>query len=492
MQLKDRVLLIFLVNCFVLGESTSPDDNDSSPACSEDYRTLPGILWSCVVTIFVCTWISVHPNVPGRNVTRKGWFSSALVRAKVMGIAILTPEVVVAWAVLQVRVAREVYLLGHLTLQTVLDPPKLTMTHGFGISMGAFYDTETEKLLVLRCLKDNPCLVGKLAQIEELSIQDRNKGNAFSKTISIFQISWFGAQCFARINQHLPITLLEVTALAFAVLSIVTYIIWWHKPLNVQYHTCVGVKESGTFPITPDTECCNYYSGRLAVGKLLNCWLLELGMSSLNTTEWNPAQTSLAKLIARFINVLQYVVECIRAEAAGALSGEAKDCAGYHDVDEGAYSFSCCASYSDMGDIWVCLVSIVVVGSVFGAIHCAAWSFSFPSHAEKILWRFSSVAVLIGLLAPVCIGLSGIITRLLAKWMPDGPKLCVPQSWQEHPLWDTSKTVTDFKPLKFGALGLAVYITARISLIILALIQLRSLPPLALNTIQWNTYIPHI
>ncbi len=56
--------------------------------------------------------ISVHPNVPGRNITRKGWFSGALVRTKVMGIAILTPEVVVAWAILQFRVAREVYLLG--------------------------------------------------------------------------------------------------------------------------------------------------------------------------------------------------------------------------------------------------------------------------------------------------------------------------------------------------------------------------------------------
>ncbi len=112
MQFKGIVLIVLLLNCFVLGESAPPGDNDSSPGCSEDCRTLPGILWSCVVTIFACTWISVHPNVPGRNITRKGWFSGALVRTKVMGIAILTPEVVVAWAILQFRVAREVYLLG--------------------------------------------------------------------------------------------------------------------------------------------------------------------------------------------------------------------------------------------------------------------------------------------------------------------------------------------------------------------------------------------
>ncbi len=354
-------------------------------------------------------------------------------------------------------------------LQTAINPPKLTMAHGFGVSMGAFYDAETEKLLVLRCLKDDPFLVEKLAQIEELSIQDRSKGDAFSKTISIFQISWFGAQCFARINQHLPITLLEVMALAFAVLSITTYVIWWHKPLNVQYHTCVGVKEFGTFPTAPDTK-----------------------PESHACHEGNPAQTSPVKLIARFIHLVRSVVESMRDEAAGALSGEAKNCAGYHDVADGAYPFSCCASYSDMGDVWVRLVVIIVVGSMFGAIHCTAWSFSFPSRAEKILWRFPSVAVLIGLLASVFIRLSGILTRLLEKWMPNGPKLRVPRPWQEHPLWDTSKTVTDFKPPKLGALGLAVYGTSRISLIILALIQLRSLPPLAFNTVNWTPYIPHI
>ncbi|KAK0197619.1 hypothetical protein F5146DRAFT_888456, partial [Armillaria mellea] len=57
-----------------------------------------------------------------------------------------------------------------------------------------------------------------------------SKGDALSKTISIIQISGFIAQCIARVTQRLPITLLEMTALAFAGISITTYCLWWYKP----------------------------------------------------------------------------------------------------------------------------------------------------------------------------------------------------------------------------------------------------------------------
>lgn len=35
-----------------------------------NYRSTTDIIWSCVATIFVCTWISVHPNVSGFNASR--------------------------------------------------------------------------------------------------------------------------------------------------------------------------------------------------------------------------------------------------------------------------------------------------------------------------------------------------------------------------------------------------------------------------------------
>ena len=30
-------------------------------------RTDIGIIWSCLVTIFSCTWVAAYPNIPGPN-----------------------------------------------------------------------------------------------------------------------------------------------------------------------------------------------------------------------------------------------------------------------------------------------------------------------------------------------------------------------------------------------------------------------------------------
>jgi hypothetical protein len=38
-------------------------------------------------------------------------------------------------------------------------------------------------------------------------------------------------------------------------------------------------------------------------------------------------------------------------------------------------------------------VATTLVASVFGCVLCIAWSFSFPTHIERILWRTSSVVI---------------------------------------------------------------------------------------------------
>jgi hypothetical protein len=66
-------------------------------------RTLVGVAWSCILTVFICAWTSVHPNVPPR-----GLMGELMARVKLMFWTIVAPELVLAWAVRQWFAAKEI------------------------------------------------------------------------------------------------------------------------------------------------------------------------------------------------------------------------------------------------------------------------------------------------------------------------------------------------------------------------------------------------
>ena len=60
-------------------------------------------------------------------------------------------------------------------------------------------------------------------------LEDRSRGDAFSKGSAVLQITWFIAQCIVQGAHALSITKLEVaTALAFAVLNGLLCFLWWN------------------------------------------------------------------------------------------------------------------------------------------------------------------------------------------------------------------------------------------------------------------------
>ena len=65
-------------------------------------------------------------------------------------------------------------------------------------------------------------------------IEDRSKGDGFSKTIAVGQTLWFIVQCLARRAQHLDVTLIELLTLSLAALNGMMYFLWWNKPLDVR------------------------------------------------------------------------------------------------------------------------------------------------------------------------------------------------------------------------------------------------------------------
>ncbi|KAK0229392.1 hypothetical protein EDD85DRAFT_776670 [Armillaria nabsnona] len=393
---------------------TSPDVDDGVSVCIEDRRTALSIVWSSLATIFACTWLAVHPNVPGRNITTKGTMSCVIERAKIMAITILVPEAIVAWAAEQFMYNSIASVINPWTEQK--DNSKLTLAHGFLLSMGGFYYTrkceippQAPETKIVTSTPPSPSPSAVSAE----TIEDKSKGDALSKTFSILQISWFIVQCIARAIQHLPITLLEMTALSFASLSIITYLLWWYKPLNVKYQISLDGSEWKPMPPTNDSE-------------------EFVSLVNPSWAEWATRRWGL-------------FIEWIAHTTLGGSTDEY-----YENIGDGAFRF-----YSGTEEeLSKRFMTMVGVGSLFGAFHCVAWSFYFPSHAEMVLWRFSSIAVLIGLFT----------------WM----------------------VYLAYISIVMTVAAIVSYIVARIMLIILAVLQLRSLPPLAFHTVQWITYIPHI
>ena len=112
---------------------------------------------------------------------------------------------------------------------------------------------------------------------------------------------------------------------------------------------------------------------------------------------------------------------------------------------------------------------VLVVGVCFGAIHCIAWIFSFPTHEELLMWRISSVGITaVPVFAPFMF--------LLAIWLNDSMN------------FQYSAIAVMSSILPAGIL----YILARAVTLVLAFTSLRDLPPGAYETVYWTTFIPHI
>ena len=103
----------------LLAESSSNATVLSTPACIclADQRSIWDILWSCLATIFACSWVSVHPNIPGPNESRWRIF---LRRLELMFWAVVGPELVIAWAFRQWSSARRLEKLYQGELSSIM------------------------------------------------------------------------------------------------------------------------------------------------------------------------------------------------------------------------------------------------------------------------------------------------------------------------------------------------------------------------------------
>ena len=151
------MLFLILIYYLVRGVSESIDASpipsldklsSESSRCTDLTHcwTVWNIIWSCLTTIFSCTWIAIHPNIPCPR-KQNSVVSFAEHRLPLFVCALLVPEYVLAWAIRQFLRARKIagdnkgeFNFGfNFYHSNSLSDVQWSMTHGFFITMGGFH-----------------------------------------------------------------------------------------------------------------------------------------------------------------------------------------------------------------------------------------------------------------------------------------------------------------------------------------------------------------
>ncbi|KAF9530264.1 hypothetical protein CPB83DRAFT_191402 [Crepidotus variabilis] len=118
-----------------LSPRSFPVDISMETTCDcPDNRTLYDIVWSCFSTISICTWVSVHPNLPPPG---EPFIWTSIWRLKLMLYTFIAPELTLTWAMSQWL--NSLVLEKLLLLSKVSDDRGWTAMHGFFLVMGGFH-----------------------------------------------------------------------------------------------------------------------------------------------------------------------------------------------------------------------------------------------------------------------------------------------------------------------------------------------------------------
>jgi hypothetical protein len=367
----------------------------------------------------------VHPNVPAPNQSQLALFWR---RLKMMLIAVIAPEIMVGFAARQFFCCALLIegCVGRLLFSTFRHLMFVSRTefgfsraHGFFFCMGGFVSSTGYPVVAKKQLADpvlGPEFLAGIKDVDAEDIMDKSKGDALSKGLALAQGLWFATQFLARAHQHLAVTELEVATLAFAVVNLFIWLLWWNKPLDVQRQVVVGpTKPPNAQPIRPAHVLWSHRFSSAIFG-IAEAYAYDPLSSTSVPSFWSLPQHELDHLQGRF---LPFMIEAL-------------------------------------------------VGTMFGAIHCAAWNADFPTTAEMWMWRLCSSHIV------------AIPVIILLLWIL------------------VARTEIDESQLREAMLGIGyvvpipIYIIARLVLIILPLVTLRSLPSSTFVDVNWSVYISHL
>lgn len=195
-----------------------------------DGRGTLGLLATSLSTIFLCTWVVIHPRVHKSEVYAVP-HKLALLAKTLLAPEFIAIEGLQEWAQCR-RMVSECSDLSY---------GEFNLVHAYYISMLALrYQTPDGNrviwpnqytwLLRQGFIKWENHADWGLAMDQ---IQDKSKSDSITKLITLSQVLWFLATCIMRAANDLPLSQLESMTLSYIPLFAITYFFWWNKPKDI-------------------------------------------------------------------------------------------------------------------------------------------------------------------------------------------------------------------------------------------------------------------
>jgi hypothetical protein len=208
-----------------------------------------------------------------------------------------------------------------------------------------------------------------ITDITEEYILDRAESSSLSKALLVVQVGWFCTNCASRLFQRFPLSLLEVSTAAHAFCTLLTYFVWWSKPINVAAPTIMREKKARE--VHALLKCSDEeYDKALEMAQKM-----AAGDSSASTG------THSSKKIPLAANALQHLLPT--PERPPYFSHPYEE----HTFIPGSLGLGERVDYAYE------LIILAISPIVYGLVHFLAWGDQFPTTLERLLWRVSSFLV---------------------------------------------------------------------------------------------------
>ncbi|KAL8693051.1 MAG: hypothetical protein Q9224_003834 [Gallowayella concinna] len=375
--------------------STSPSASDHRPSSSKttvgwveesDGRGTLGLIVTCLFTIFLCTWVVIHPRACKRPLLR-GLHKVALFLKTLIAPEFIAVEGLQEWSQARGMVKECAELTGR----------RLKLVHAFYIGMLALRYRTSRGNKVIWPNQYTWLLQQRLIAwddheswgLSEENIRDKSNADGTAKFLALGQVCWFAAQSIMRTAHHLPLAQLESMTLSYIPLFAITYLFWWIKPKDVLSLSVVNLPQMSeeqrvTFESMAVSNAFDD-EGLWSQGSLWSIWTLTPRVFE-KEAEDKAARIAQKQVLQRSEVIARPWLQRATALDVNTFTELQTKATVVAHWDPKVYHSK---------TLWPinCLF-----GASFGALHLISWDTQFPTLFELWLWRASGIASIVSML----------------------------------------------------------------------------------------------